>query len=600
MVILTACDSPQSADAQNATQATIKDAAARTPPHDADIIVVGAGIAGLSSALEAARGGASVLLVDKWSLFGGHAVMSMGALNIVGTPTQEEQGVHDTPEQAEEDFLTWGVDANPGWVKYYSQNSKTELFDWLTEMGVRFSRVAPSPGNSVPRIHILVGRGLGLVSPIYRNALLNPNIRFAWNVNVERLLKSRDRVIGVEGRNSRTGESQRFFGQFVMLATGGFQSNLTLVKENWRPDLKVPDTILAGSGINSQGSGLAMAREMGAALLHLDHQWNYVTGLPDPRHPDEPRGLSAWNFNSIWVNADGKRFVNERASPAVAFPALLAQEPASYWQIFDQPGKQGFAVSGSDWADRAVVERIILSNADLVKSAMTLEALAQEIGIPLGALTETVSNYNQQLVLGEDTDFGQFGPRDTVPPPIATPPFYAVKFFPLTRKSMGGVAIDLQARVVDEAGKPIAGLLAAGEVTGFGGINGSAALEGTFLGPSIVIGRVAARTMLAELEESRELVTTHEREYVKAAHALPVHSAEACLDCHDLASQVSQTRAGYLHFEAAHAVVLDSQADCLECHAEMSPVDLSNHATDRLLQVDTCQSCHVSREFKID
>lgn len=261
IVFLTGCDSHRT------PANSISDQTASS--RDADVIVVGAGIAGLSAALEAARGGASVLVVDKWSIFGGHAVMSMGALNIVGTPTQVAQGIQDSPELAQEDFLTWGIDANPGWVAYYARHSRTELYDWLTGMGIEFTRVAPSPGNSVPRIHILAGRGLGLVSPIYRNALLNPNIRFAWNVNIDRLMTDGGRVIGVEGQNVRTGERTSYEGQFVILATGGFQSNLALVKENWRADLQLPDTILTGSGINSQGSGLKLARDVGCVLFNF-------------------------------------------------------------------------------------------------------------------------------------------------------------------------------------------------------------------------------------------------------------------------------------------------------------------------------------------
>ena len=95
----------------------------KSPSVDADVVIVGAGISGVSAALEAARGGASVLVVDTWSIFGGHAVMSHGGLCIVDTPVQKAQGVSDSAELAEKDFLTWGEDADAEWVRYYTENS---------------------------------------------------------------------------------------------------------------------------------------------------------------------------------------------------------------------------------------------------------------------------------------------------------------------------------------------------------------------------------------------------------------------------------------------------------------------------------------------
>src|SRR5579863_2229481 len=107
-------------------------------PPSPDAIVVGAGIAGLSAAYELAKGGAGVLVVDVASVFGGHAVMATGDLCIVGTPYQESQGFHDTPDLAYGDFVSWGEDANTKWVRYYVDHSREEIYDWLVGMGVTF------------------------------------------------------------------------------------------------------------------------------------------------------------------------------------------------------------------------------------------------------------------------------------------------------------------------------------------------------------------------------------------------------------------------------------------------------------------------------
>jgi flavocytochrome c len=560
--------------------------------READVIVVGAGIAGLSAALEAARGGASVLVVDLWSIFGGHAVLSHGGLAIVGTPVQEAQGVLDTPDLAARDFLEWGEDANEPWVRYYAANSREQVYDWLTSMGVQFSGALRIPGNSVARFHEPVGRGLGLVSPIYRHAVQHPGIRFLWNFKVDSLVIEEGRVSGVEGVHLRSSERETLGSDFVVLATGGFQSNLDMVRSFWPKDVRFPERLLAGSGLNSLGFGHRVAEKSGAVLYQMDHQWNYATGLPDPRYPDGKRGLNASNDDSIWVNASGKRFVNEQGSNKEQFAALLAQEGSRYWAIFDEKAKRQFSITGSDWADFRVIEETIFANPELVRSAPTLEALAQAAGIPRDALADTVARYNQMVRDGADKDFG----RRRLEGEIATPPFYAAAFYPLARKSMGGIRIDTDSRVLDKDQKPIPGFLAAGEVTGFGGINGKAGLEGTFLGPSIVTGRVAGRTILKEMAKSKSLAGVPESRPPAPPTAGEEFENETCETCHDLPTLVATSRPGYSHFEKVHRVVMEKTFACRTCHEEMFPIDLDRHRIDALRQIDACKNCHVATE----
>ncbi len=142
----------------------------------------------------------------------------------------------------------------------------------------------------------------------------------------------------------------------------------------------------------------------------------------------------------------GKRFVNEQGSNKEQFPAQVSQEGSRYWAIFDEKAKRSFAITGSDWADFRVIEEKIFGNPDLVKSAPTLEALADRAGLPRGELAETVARYNQMVREGVDKDFG----RGRLGGEIASPPFYAATFYPLARKSMGGIRIDTDARVLDK------------------------------------------------------------------------------------------------------------------------------------------------------
>jgi uncharacterized protein len=564
-------------------------AAAVAGAEASDAIVVGSGIAGLSAAYELAKGGARVTVIDMASVFGGHAVMATGDLCLVATPYQEQEGIKDSPDLAYQDFMKWGEDPNPEWVRYYVDHSREEVYDWLTSLGVTFETLVSPAGNSVKRTHRTKGRGIGLVSPIFTECARRPNVKFHWNTQVERLLVEQGRVVGVATRHVRDQARAELRARVVVLATGGFQSNLDMVRSSWPGALPFPEHFLIGSGINSTGSGHGLAKSAGAELTRLDHQWNYITGLPDPRFPDGTRGLNAYNPDSIWVNGDAKRFIAERASPKFGFPKLVQQKGATYWSIFDESTKHSFWIAGSDWSSFESIERLIFADPKLVKSAATLDELASLTGLPATALTATVKHYNGLVDKGVDDEFQHFGPgKDFKPKKVETAPFYAVQFFPLTRKSMGGVAIDASARVLDAKQRPIPGLYAAGELTGVGGLNGRAALEGTFLAPSIVTGRVAGRAALAEIG-------------AKAAPAIlpletptPVQqSKETCLSCHELPKLVTLALPGYWHFEKVHSVVLAKGFECSKCHAELgSTFELATHHIDRLAQPRVCTTCH--------
>ena len=560
-------------------------------PTTADAIVVGSGIAGLSAAYELANGGASVIVVDVASIFGGHAVMATGDLALVGTPFQEGQGQHDSVERALDDLRKWGEDPDLYWSRYYFERSRPDVYDWVTSMGVTFEKLVAPPGNSVLRTHRTNGRGIGLVSPIFKESARRPNVAFRWNTRVDHLLTEGGRVLGVATTNPRTGEPLELRARVVVLATGGFQSNLDRVRASWRADVPFPARFLVGSGLNSTGSGLDLARGAGAAVTRLDHQWNYITGLPDPRFPGGVRGLNAYNNDSIWVNSDGKRFLAEKTSPKFGFPVVARQKGSTYWSIFDEAAKRSFWIAGSDWASFDVIERQIFANPELMKSASTLEELAGKCGLPAAALRETVERFNAMVDKGVDADFGRFGPgKPFKPKKIGQPPFYCAQFFPLTRKSMGGVAIDGSARVIDAGGRAIPGLYAAGELTGMGGLNGKYPLEGTFLAPAIVTGRVAGRAAVAALGAKPAPASAP----LAAPPAPPREpTAAACMNCHQLGTLTLQARPGYWHFEKVHKVVLARQYDCMKCHAELGPTyEPGTHHIDRVQQVHVCTVCH--------
>jgi len=557
-----------------------------------DVLIVGAGISGLSAALEAASGGASVLVVDMSTVGGGHAILSNGAVCIIGTPLQEQRKIADSPQLAEKDFLARGEDNDSRWVAAYVRDSRQWLYDWLTDLGVSFENLARPAGNSVARLHMTKGKGLGLVEPIYRACLRNQNIQFRWAAMAEDLIVANGRVTGVTVRDLRRGARSDLRAHNVIVATGGFQSNLKTVLANWPSELPKPDRLLLGAAPTATGSGHDLARRANANVSRLDHQWNYVLGLPDPRDPSRTRGLAAFNFNAIWVNADGKRFTQEFGDEKLGLRALLDQPGGTYWNVFDDKGKDGFSITLAGYENLDDVRRLVYETPGVVLKADSLGDLALAMRVPPGNLQAAVSRYNELTKQGVDLDFQAFGEKTfPKPKPLDTPPFYAAQFFPLTRKSMGGVDVDLDCRVLDNRGRPIPGLFAVGEVTGFGGINGKAALEGTFLGPGMYMGRIAGRRIARDLSRSRRTEKSAQAPATTVS-AQTVFSNAECLKCHDVAKDVTQQRPGYWHYEQSHAKALSRQYVCASCHGDLFPYSASSHRLDRASAVTFCSACH--------
>lgn len=561
----------------------VVEAVADTAPR---VVIVGAGISGLSAALELGQGGATVTVVDISSVFGGHAVMSQGAVSLIDTPLQRQAGLKDSSDLAFKDFVEWGEGADQQWVRYYVDHSCHEIYEWLIGLGVQFSDVLPTAGNSVDRNHQPKGRGIGLVTPIYQACLEWNNIHFLWNTRADNLLVVDDRVVGIETFRLRDKTTEPITADMVILATGGFQNNLQMVREFWPQEFKFPQKILVGSGRHSIGLGHKMAQRAGGSLVHMDYQWNYFTGLPDPRFPGTNKGLNAANLWGILVDSTGNRFANLHGWAKQVMPPLLAMDQATCWFIFDEATKAKTGISGSDWADFEKVDRLILQNSDLVRKADTIEALAKLAGLPPKNLLETLQRYNQFVEQGTDTDYGRFGPAATdfsnsASPKLETPPFYAMQTYPLTRKSMGGVAIDMNCRVVDSQGEPIPGLYAVGELTGLALINGKASLEGTFLGPCVMTGRVAARSILQQSGMKSAGKRIRYRQ---------------CIECHDIAGMLAEPQPGYWHFEQVHAKTMQNNLQCSECHGELVPYRKTEHQIDPHVLTTTCKKCHTGRE----
>jgi len=554
------------------------------PELQVDVVVVGGGIAGISAALEASAQGATVHLIEWNSVPGGHAVKA-GGLALVDTPLQRKKGHADSPTLAYGDLMAWGEDADPDWVRQFVGRSRTDVHDWLTDLGVRFNILLDTPEGSVPRFHFAGGTAVRIVVPMLHEAFDRAGISWAMNSRVEKLDFTEDDMITVRTRDVRSGALRTYAARSVVLATGGFQGDLERVRHNWPADTRTPSRLLLGAGHFATGDGIRIGRSAGAGVSRLNTQVTFGDGLPDPREPS--RGLKVSNPAAIRVDSQGRRFVNEAAPSKLIDAAILTLPEQTHWIIFDAAGLRKLRIRDAVWLNATTISEEILNDPKVAARANTIEALADAAGLPSSQLTQTIERFNAAVAAGHDDDLRRLNqPGSSATQTIEQAPFYALQLWPMTRKNLGGLAIDLEARVTDTHAQPIPGLFAAGEVTGVAGINGSYGGSGTFLAPSVLTGRIAGRSAA---EHARHTGKTAVEVDGSGKNAAP---SAAAADNNSLAMLVGNHREGYWHFERSHRVVLDRDYACTRCHTESWPTGPAIGQTARLAQLESCTSCH--------
>ena len=573
---------------------------ALTKPEGTDVIVVGAGIAGLSAAIEMARGGARVTVVDMNSVGAGHAILANG-FAIVDTPLQKSRGFDDDPDKAMKDWLRYSSDGDPDWVQYYAENSRALIYDWLLELGLDFDDLSYDFANrTIPRFHFTKRGAAPVIIRIYSEATKHSNIDFIFNTEVFKLVQESGKVTGVRLRNLRDNTEGELVGKAVVLATGGFASNLEKVLENWPADQPVPDRLLISSGKFARGLGLDLAEAVGAVVTDLDKHYIYTYGLPDPDNGSVTQhSIGFTNPSGIWVNGEGRRFVNLYAPDKEIYDAVIRQKPAGYWIIFDRDGIGSIDPKTvryrGNWEK---YHREVMNNPDLVQQADNIRELAHVAGLPERNLVETVQRYNNLVKQGVDQDFGRFPTkisynstqRLVAPDALEVPPFFAVRIYPNAVKSMGGVAIDRETHVIESDGTAIPGLFAAGEVTGSARINGSHGLNGMFLGPSLMMGRIAGQSVLKELSDSGDWQPVSFT--ISKAPAKRNPKSDHSLTLQELSKVLQRPRPGYWHFETSHKMVLERDYECDLCHSELVPQREVRDKQGMLAQLNSCNVCH--------
>lgn len=437
--------------------------------YEADVVVIGAGGAGMTAAIQAAQDGeTNVVILEKMPVTGGNTTRSTGGLNAAYTKYQKEQGIEDSVELFVEDTMKGGKNLNdPELVQTLAENS-ADAVDWVNDIGGDLSVVGQFAGASVKRIHR--PSDTSAVGPMLVKTLnakvAELNIPVFLETKAEHILvDEKGAVSGVEA-TGKDGKPFTIKCRAVVLATGGFGANAEMV-EKYRSDLK---GFCTTNHSGATGDGIVMAEELKAGLVDIDQIQTHPTVNPKTTtmYTEGVRGNGA-----ILVNKEGKRFVNELETRDVVSEAILAQTDKQCYMIFDQAVRDSLKA----------IENYI--KAGIVTEADTPEALGEAIGIDGTTLAETLKQYGEYQVSGTDAEFG----RESMEQPLNQPKYYACLCAPAVHHTMGGVKINTQTQVIKEDETVIPGLFAAGEVVG--GVHGANRLGGNAVTDIVVFGRIS-------------------------------------------------------------------------------------------------------------
>ena len=496
--------------------AVVNDATAEDSTVDADVVVVGAGGAGMTAAITAAAEGKSVVILESQSMVGGNSVRATGGMNAGKTVYQDENefgesagvektlktaaekyadnetitalaktvseqwaayqanptGYFDSVELMELDTMIGGKGINdPELVETLCANS-ADAIDWLDEHGITLHNVSSFGGASVKRIHRLVNaEGKTVSVGSYMIPLLEENCEKAGvkmmldTTATEILTDANGAAVGVKATGA-SGETVTVNAKAVVLATGGFGANLDMVVK-YKPELK---GFMTTNAPGIQGQGIEMAQAIGAATVDMDQIQIHPTVEANTAAliTEGLRGDGA-----ILINEEGQRFIDEVGTRDVVSAAEIAQTGSYSWLVVDQA-----------MADASSVIQGYIKKGYTVTGA-TYEELGKAMGVDAAAFAETMEKWNGYVEAKNDPDFG----RTSFANPLNTAPYYAVKVTAGVHHTMGGLKINANTEVLNEKGEVIPGLFAAGEVTG--GVHGANRLGGNAVADFTVFGRIA-------------------------------------------------------------------------------------------------------------
>ncbi len=456
----------------------INESSAQYTDTTCDIVVIGAGGAGLSAAIEASSLGMNVIVLEKQGIVGGNTNSSTGGLNAAETQLQKQRGVKDSKQLFFDDTMTGGYMLNDSSLVRTLTNNAAEAVDWLTGEGADLSDLGKMAGSSVPRAHRPQnGAAIGphLMSVLYKSAK-DKGIEIRTSNKAKEIIAEGGCAKGVVVEAG--GKTYKIRAKAVIIATGGFGANAKMIGR-FRPELQNFNT---SNHAGATGDAFSWITPFGGALTQMEQIQTHPTGEVNSHLliTEAVRGNGA-----ILINKAGHRFANEMLTRDKLSEAILAQDEGQAYLFFDQ------SVRNSLEAINLYAQQGILIEAE------NLEQLAEKINVEPHVLEQTVATYNEYQQSGEDKDFGR--KQIDMPRPLTQAPYYMIAVEPVIHHTMGGLKINNQAQVLNTLGEAIPGLYAAGEVTG--GVHGGNRLGGNAVADIVVYGRIAGKNAAAMVKD---------------------------------------------------------------------------------------------------
>lgn len=440
--------------------------------QEADMVIIGAGGAGLTAAVQAKQDGVkNVIVLEKMPMTGGNTNRATGGLNAAGTKQQEEKNITDSEQVMYDDTMKGGKNLNnPELVKTLTEEAKTSV-QWLTDLGADLSDVGKLGGATNARAHRPEGGeavGPEIIKTLNDAAEKeNVDVR-VWNEATEIVLDKEGNVSGVKAKD-KEGKEYTINTKAVLVTAGGFSANQEMVVK-YNENLKgFATTNHAGA----TGEGITLSEKVGADFVDMDQIQTHPTVVPEKAVmvTEAVRGNGA-----ILVNKDAKRFYNEMETRDNVSKAILDQKDKVAYLVFDDGLRKSL---------KATEEYF---NMGLVVEGDSIEDLAKKVEMDATTLKETIDKYNKAVADKKDSEFG----RNDLPLELKEGKFYAIPVTPAVHHTMGGLKINTNAEVLNKDGKAIPGLFAAGEVTG--GVHGANRLGGNALADIVTFGRIAAQS----------------------------------------------------------------------------------------------------------
>lgn len=446
-----------------------------------DVVVIGAGGAGFSAAIEAKNAGANVVLLEKMPAVGGNSLISGAEMNAAKNWVQPKLGINDdSPELHAEDTYKGGdMKGDMNVIKVMTHNA-LDAAKWCRDyLGVRFEddNLFFFGGHSRKRALIPVGHtGTEFITKFQAKAD-ELGIPVITNMKAEELIKDKSgRVVGVKA--TMNGASYTFNAKGgVVLATGGFGANPEMVKK-YNP--KIDERFKTTDAPGTTGEALYMAERAGAQLVNMGYIQTYP--ICDPISGVIELIADARFDGAIMLNQEGKRFVEELQRRDVLSEAILKQTGGYCWVLWnDKIGSISNTVKEHPTEYEAFTKQGIMATCD------DLKCVADFTKIPFNSLKGTVNRVSSMTGKGNDKDFNhRSGLVD-----MTQGKYYVIKAVPSVHHTMGGVRINEKAQALTAEGKAIPGLWAAGEVTGV--THGTNRLGGNAYTDIIVFGRIAGK-----------------------------------------------------------------------------------------------------------